>query len=84
MFSSSDRIMSLYFHYDTCHHFIRQTKHVCQVYVHLTKNIGQSLITKLVVATLLNIFLLEMSFDKSTIGLHLLLISFMLAKFLEN
>ena len=34
--------------------------------------------------TLLNIFLLEMNFDKSTIGLHFLLIYFMLANFLEN
>ena len=34
--------------------------------------------------TLLNIFLLKMNFDKFTIGLHLLLISSMLAKFLEN
>ena len=32
----------------------------------------------------LNIFLLEMNFDKSTIGLHLLLISSILAKFLKN
>ena len=31
----------------------------------------------------LNIFLLEMNFDKSTIGLHLLLISSILAKFLK-
>ena len=51
------------------------------------KKRGQSLVTKFVVAlgyTLLNIFLLEMNFDKSTIGLYLLLISLMLAKFLEN
>ena len=33
---------------------------------------------------LLNIYLLEVNFDKSTIKLHLLLISFTLAKFLEN
>ena len=32
----------------------------------------------------LNIFLLEVNFDKSTIGLHLLFISSMLAKFLGN
>ena len=34
--------------------------------------------------TLLNVFLLEVNFDKSTIGLHFLLIFFMFAKFLEN
>ena len=34
--------------------------------------------------TLLNIFLLKMNFDKSTIGLYLLLISSILIKFLEN
>ena len=51
---------------------------------------GQSLATKLIVAfgykidCSLNIFLLEMNFDKSTIGLHLLLISSMFAKFQEN
>ena len=47
----------------------------------------QSLATKLVIAlttTLLNIFLLEVNFDKSTIGLYLLIIFSMLAKFLEN
>ena len=44
---------------------------------------GQSLTTKFVV-TLLNIFLLEVNFDKSTIRLHFLFISSMLAKFLEN
>ena len=51
------------------------------------KKRGQSLATKFVVAlgyTLLGIFLLEMNFDKSTTGLYLLLISLMLAKFLEN
>ena len=32
----------------------------------------------------LNIFLLEVNFDKSTIGLYLLLISFIFAKFQEN
>ena len=50
------------------------------------KNIGQSLATKLILAFgyKLNIFLLEMNFDKSTIGLQLLLISLMLAKFQEN
>ena len=49
-------------------------------------NMGQSLITKLVVTLgyKLNIFLLEVNFDKSTIKLHLLLISSMLAKFQEN
>ena len=31
-----------------------------------------------------NVFLLEVDFDKSTIGLHFLLISSMLAKFLTN
>ena len=36
------------------------------------------------VTALLNIFLLEVNFDKSTIELHFLLISLMLAKFLEN
>ena len=46
----------------------------------------QSLATKLVVivTNLLNIFLLNVNFNKSTIGLLLLLISFMLAKFQEN
>ena len=34
--------------------------------------------------TLLNIFLLEVKFDKSIVGLHFLLISSMLAKFIEN
>ena len=50
------------------------------------KNIGQSLNPKLVLALgyKVNIFLLEMNFDKSTIGLQLLLISLMLAKFQEN
>ena len=43
----------------------------------------QSLATKLVVA-LLNIFLFEVNFDKSTIGLHIFLISFILAKFLKK
>ena len=33
---------------------------------------------------ILNIFLLEVNFDKYTIGLYLLLISSMLAKFIEN
>ena len=49
-------------------------------------NKGQSLITKLVVTLgyKLNIFLLEVNFDKFTIKLHLLLISSMLAKFQEN
>ena len=47
---------------------------------------GQSLSTKLVVALgyKLNIFLLDINFDKSTIGLYLFLISSMLAKFQEN
>ena len=36
------------------------------------------------VITSLNIFLLDVNFDKSTIKLYFLLISFMLAKFLEN
>ena len=50
------------------------------------KNIGQSLDTKLVLALgyKFNIFLLEVNFDKSTIRLHLLLISLILAKFQEN
>ena len=50
------------------------------------KNIGQNLATKLVLALgyKLNIFLLEVNFDKFTIGLHLLLISLILAKFQEN
>ena len=50
------------------------------------KNIGQNLATKLVLALgyKLNIFLLEVNFDKFTIGLHFLFISSMLAKFLEN
>ena len=34
--------------------------------------------------TLLNIFVLEINFDKSTIGLHLFLIFFILAKYLES
>ena len=38
----------------------------------------------LLAITLLNIFLLKMNFDKPTNGLHLLLISFIFAKFLEN
>ena len=49
----------------------------------VSNNLGQSLGSKLVV-TLFNIFLLEVNFDKSTIGLHFLLISSMLVKFLEN
>ena len=47
---------------------------------------GQSLATKLVVVlvtTLLNIFLLETNFDKSTIKLRLIIVT-MLAKFLGN
>ena len=50
------------------------------------KNIEQSFTTKLVLALgyKLNIFLLEVNFDKFTIKLHLLLISSMLAKFQEN
>ena len=36
------------------------------------------------ITTLLNVFLLEVDFDKSTIGLRFLLISSMLAKFLTN
>ena len=44
-------------------------------------NKEQSLATKLVV---LNISLLEVNFENFTIGLHLLLISSMLAKFQEN
>ena len=49
-------------------------------------NMGQSLITKLVITLgyKLNIFLLEVNFDKSTIKLYLLLISSMFAKFQEN
>ena len=38
----------------------------------------------LLAITLLNIFLLKMNFDKPTNGLHLLLMSFIFAKFLEN
>ena len=34
--------------------------------------------------TLLNIFLLDLNFEKSISGLHFLFISFILAKFLEN
>ena len=50
------------------------------------KKKGQNLVTKLVVILDYNpnIFLLKMDFDKSTIGLYLLLISSMLAKFLGN
>ena len=50
------------------------------------KNIVQNLATKLVLVLgyKLNIFLLEVNFDKSTIRLLLLLISLMLAKFQEN
>ena len=46
----------------------------------------KNLVTKLVVILgyNLNIILLKMDFDKSTIGLYLLLISSMLAKFQEN
>ena len=46
----------------------------------------KNLVTKLVVILDYNpnIFLLKMDFDKSTIGLYLLLISSMLAKFLGN
>ena len=42
-------------------------------------HIGQSLVT-----TSLNIFLLDLTFDKLTIGLHFFLISFILAKFSED
>ena len=50
------------------------------------KEKGKSLVTKLVVALgyNLNIFLLDVNFENSIIGLHLFLISSMLAKFLEN
>ena len=34
--------------------------------------------------TSLNIFLLDLNFEKSIIGLHFLFLSFILAKFLEN
>ena len=53
----------------------------------LTIFLGQSLVIKLIVilgTTLLNIFLFKKFFVKSTIELHFLLISFILAKFLEN
>jgi len=50
--------------------------------------VGQSLAKKLVVALDYkidcNIFLLEVNFDKSIIRLQFLLISFIVAKFLEN
>ena len=45
--------------------------------------VGQNLVTKLI-TILFNIFLLEVDFDKSTIRLHLVLISSILTKFLEN
>ena len=45
--------------------------------------VGQNLVTKLV-TILFNIFLLEVDFDKSTIRLHLVLISSIFTKFLEN
>ena len=45
--------------------------------------VGQNSVTKLV-TILFNIFLLEVDFDKSTIRLHLVLISSILTKFLEN
>ena len=47
---------------------------------------GQSLVTNLLqlkATNRLNIFLLDMNFNKFTIGLHFLLISSMLAKFLK-
>ena len=47
----------------------------------------QSLVTKFVVVLGYNLtqyLLLEINFDKSTIILHLLLIPFILTKFLEN
>ena len=47
------------------------------VYMSMTKLYHEATI-------LLNIFLLEMNFDKSTIGLHFFLIYSMLANFLEN
>ena len=46
---------------------------------YITFFIGQSLTT-----TLFNIFLLDVNFEKSTIGQPFLLIFFILAKFLEN
>ena len=46
------------------------------------KEKGKSLVTKL--GYNLNIFLSNVNFENSTIGLHLFLISSMLAKFLEN
>ena len=50
------------------------------------KNIGQNLVIKLVLdlGYKLNIFLLEVNFDKSTIGLYFFLIFLILAKFQEN
>ena len=45
--------------------------------------VGQNLVTKLV-TILFNIFLLDVDFDKSTIRLHLVLISSIFEKFLEN
>ena len=44
----------------------------------------QSLATKLIATTLLNIFLLEVNFYKSTIRLQFFLISSMFTKFLKN
>ena len=62
------------------------TSHQPVRYMRKLLNMGQNLITKLVVTLdyKLNIFLLEVNFDKSTIKLHLLLISSILAKFQEN
>ena len=55
------------------------------------KSLGKSSTINLVVTngykisfTLLNIFLFDVNFEKSTIRLYFLFISFMLAKFLEN
>ena len=48
---------------------------------------GQSLATKLILIlgyNLLNIFLLDLNFNKSIIRLHILLIFLILANFLEN
>ena len=68
----------------TCHIIIRRRnsgllRHIRTEFILIFN--GQNLVTKLVV---LSIFLLKVNFDKFTIRLHLLLISFMFAKFLKN
>ena len=60
---------------------LRPHRSIGKKHINYDLSYGQSLAIKLVAQYF---FLLEINFDKSTIGLHFLSMSFMLAKFLEN